>query len=107
VNNQSAGGITFRLDKVSGRVFGLASCPQRTYIGMGLCWKEMTVVELPKPAADSTIRYQLFAHGEGNRSILMINVLTGQTWQYGVDGPDKWTPLLEPIVLPQSFEIVK
>lgn len=99
--------VTFNLDKFTGRVFSLGSCPQRSYVGMGLCWKEMIVLELPKPAGDSAARYQIFAHGEGGRSILLINVLTGQTWQYGVDGPDKWTPLLEPVLLPQSFEVVK
>jgi hypothetical protein len=98
---------TFKVDKYTGRVFNLASCPQRSYIGMGLCWKEMIVLELPKPASDAVVRYQLFAHGEGNRGVLLINVVTGQTWQFGVDGPDKWTPLLDTIVLPQSFEVVK
>jgi hypothetical protein len=99
--------VTFNLDKYTGRVFNLSTCPQRSFVGVGLCWKEMVVLELPKAAGDSTPRYQIFAHGEGGRSILLINVVTGQTWQYGVDGPDKWTPLLETVVLPQSFEVVK
>lgn len=100
--------ITLRLDKYSGRIFYLTLCPQRNIIGSGLCWKETTVLELPKPGNDNTAKYQIFAQGEANRFILLINNLSGQTWQLALeDGLHKWTPLLDQVTLPQSFEIVR
>jgi hypothetical protein len=100
--------ITLRLDKFTGRVFYLTTCPQRNVIGSGLCWKETTVLELPKPATDGAVRYQLFAQGETNRHVLLFNNVTGQTWQLGLeDGLYKWTPFLDAVNLPQSFEIVR
>lgn len=106
-NSLSGSYFTFRLDRTTGRVYQLAQCPQRTYIGLGTCWKEMIVLELPKPINDAVARYQIFVQGDPGRAVMLLNTLTGQTWQHGVDGADKWTPLLETVVLPQSFEIVK
>lgn len=106
-NLYPAGHFTFRLDKFTGRIFQLGSCPQRSYIGSGLCWKEMTVLELPKPVADNTAKYQIFIQGEGGRSVMLINTLTGQTWQHGKDGAEMWTPFLDQITLPQSYEVIK
>jgi len=99
--------LTFRLDKYTGRIFQLGGCPQKTFIGTGLCWKEMTIIELPKNTGDGLPRYQIFVSGERERNILLMNVVSGQTWQYGVEAADRWTPLLDPIVLPQSFEIIR
>ena len=102
------GNITLRLDKFSGRVFYLTGCPQRNVIGTGLCWKETIVLELPKPSNDSIAKFQIFAQGDATKFTLLINNLTGQTWQLGMeDGIHKWTPLLDPVPLPQSFEIVR
>ena len=102
------GSLTLRLDKYTGRVFFLTLCPQRNIIGNGSCWKETTVLELPKPANDSAVKFQIFSQAEAARSLLLINNITGQTWQLGVeDGIYKWIPFIEPITLPQSFEIVR
>ncbi|MEQ1603885.1 MAG: hypothetical protein ABL999_03370 [Pyrinomonadaceae bacterium] len=101
--------VTLRLDKYTGRVFLLSTCPQRNIIGIVPCWKETTVLELPKPAVDSTVKFQIFAQGEHNqRYILMINNISGQTWHLGIeDGIYKWTPFTDTVTLPQSFEIVR
>ncbi len=105
--NSSASLFTFRLDRYTGQIFQLSSCPQRSYVGNGPCWKEMYVLELPKPVGDSTPRYQIFIQGERGTRIFLINTSTGQSWQHGVDGADKWTPFLETVPLQQSFEVVK
>lgn len=103
-----SGFITLRLDKFTGKVFFMTLCPQRNVIGSGLCWKETTVLELPKPATDGAVRYQIFAQGEGGRHVVLFNTVSGQGWQLGMeDGLHKWTPFLDPVTLPQSFEIVR
>ncbi len=103
-----SGFITLRLDKFTGRVFYLTMCPQRNVIGTALCWKETTVLELPKPSTESSVQFQIFGQGEANRFVLLINNVTGQTWQLGLeDGIHKWTPLVDTVVLPQSYEVVK
>jgi hypothetical protein len=101
--------VTLRLDKYTGRVFWLSTCPQRNIIGIVPCWKETTVLELPKPANDNTVKFQIFVHGEDKgRNILLINNVSGQTWQLGIeDGLYKWTPFTDSVTLPQSFEIVR
>lgn len=104
--------VTLRLDKYTGRVFMLGGCPQRIIIGTVPCWKETTVLELPKPTNDNAVKFQIFIQGEtGSRSslsIFLINNISGQTWQFGVeDGIYKWTPFTDPITLPQSYEIVR
>lgn len=103
-----SGYVTLRLDKLSGRTFHMTLCPQRNIIGSALCWKETTVIELPKPTTDGAVRYQIFAQGEANRYIVLSNIVSGQSWQLGLeDGLYKWTPFVDPVVLPQSFEIVR
>ncbi|MFT3744745.1 MAG: hypothetical protein QM785_10705 [Pyrinomonadaceae bacterium] len=103
--------VTLRLDKFTGRVFWLSNCPQRIIIGLVPCWKETTVLELPKPSNDSTAKFQIFVQAGENgisRSILMMNNVSGQTWQFGIeDGIYKWTPFTDTITLPQSYEIVR
>lgn len=100
--------VTLRLDKYTGRVFLLSTCPQRNVIGTSPCWKETTVLELPKPGNENSAKYQIFILGETGSSILLINNISGQTWQLGVeDGIFKWTPFTDTVTLPQSFEIVR
>lgn len=106
-SNSPGSAFTFRLDRYSGQIYQLTSCPQRSYVGRGPCWKEMFVLELPKPAGDASPRYQIFIQGETGRAFFLINNYSGQTWQHGLDGADKWTPFLETVVLQQSFEVVK
>ena len=100
--------MTLRLDKYTGRVFWLSQCSQRSNIGVGQCWKETIVLELPKPNSESSVRYQIFAQSGNNRLLLLIDTTTGKTWQLGIeDGLYKWTPLIDTVPLPQSFEIVR
>lgn len=100
--------ITLRLDKYTGRVFNLTACPQRSFIGTGPCWKETTVIELPKPGNDNAVKFQIFAQGEGGKSLMLINNITGQTWQLILEEQIyKWIPFLDTIPLPQSFEIIR
>ncbi len=106
-HSKSSGVTTMRLDKSTGRVFSISGCPQKTFIGTGLCWKEMTILELPKNNNDGVPRYQIFVGGTVAKYIFLMNIASGQTWQLGVEASDRWTPLLETIILPQSFEIVR
>lgn len=100
--------VTLRLDKYTGRVFLLSQCPQRSNIGVGQCWKETIVLELPKPSSESSVRYQIFGQSGNNRLLLLLDTTTGKTWQFGIeDGLYKWTPLIDTVTLPQSFEIVR
>lgn len=101
--------VTLRLDKYTGRVFILGGCPQRIIIGTGPCWKETTVLELPKPGNDNAVKFQIFIQGDmGQRNILLMNNISGQTWQLGVEeGIYKWTPFTDNVTLPHSYEIVR
>ncbi len=98
--------LTLRLDKYTGRIFQIKGCPQKTFVGTGLCWTEMTILDLPRNSSDGVPRYQIFVSGDG-KHIFLINIINGQTWQHGVEAADRWTPLLDTVVLPQSFEIVR
>ncbi len=101
----SRGLMTLRLDKNTGRVFRFSGCPQKTFIGTGQCWKEMTILDLPKNSNDGVARYQIVIGNSLARYILLLNVTTGETWIY--ESEDRWTPLLDTVMLPQPFEIVK
>lgn len=98
---------TLRLDRYTGRVFQIGSCPLRGLVGTGLCWREMLVLELPKNSVDGVVLYQLFMSGERERYIFLMNTITGQTWQLGVEAPDRWSRLVDTMVLPDSFDVIR
>ena len=104
--NFGGGGVsvTMRLDKNTGRIYQLAACPLKNIVGSGLCWKEMIVLELPRSVGDSTPRYQIFTGGDREKYLLLINTQTGKTWQHGSEG---WSPLLDTVTLPQSFDLIR
>lgn len=85
---------TFRLDRYSGTVHRLATCPKDDSLASRLCWKEMTVVDLPKGSTVFRPRFQIFINGPA-RLITLMQVETGQTWQYGIEPTDKWYPFIE------------
>lgn len=87
---------TFRLDKLNGTVSRLASCPRIARSGSGMCWKEMTVIDQPKTTANGQPHYQIYFSGGSNPVIFLLNIDSGQTWQYGVEGFEKWSPFAEP-----------
>ena len=99
--------LTFRLDRYTGRIFQMSSCQQRGLTSNGICWKETLILELPRNTNDGMPRYQLFMSGESSRHVFLMNIITGQTWQYGVEATDRWSPLTESINLQQSFEVIK
>ncbi len=87
-------GTTFRLDRYSGTIHRLGDCPKDDSFGSRRCWKEMIVVDLPRSAASSRPRYQIFINGP-LKMITLMQIETGRTWQYGVDPEDKWHPFIE------------
>ncbi|MBV9217625.1 MAG: hypothetical protein JO053_15765 [Acidobacteria bacterium] len=89
----------FRLDRYTGQVFRLTNCPKDAKIGSEKCWKEMLVIDLPHSGAVGQPRFQIFVGGTP-QLILLLQVDTGATWQYGIDDPDKWYPLLDTVFLP-------
>ncbi len=84
---------TFRLDKFSGQVHRLGDCPKVGIIASQKCWKEMIVIDLPAGMA-ARPRYQIAINGL-LRMMMLINVETGQTWQYGIEPTDKWHPFVD------------
>lgn len=99
--------LTFRLDRYTGRIFQMSSCQQKGLTTSGLCWKETLILELPRNSNDGVPRYQIFMGAEGQRYVFLMNTITGQTWQYGIEAPDRWSPLTESVNLQQSFEIIR
>jgi hypothetical protein len=85
---------TFRLDRYSGIIHRLATCPKDDSIASRMCWKEMNVVDLPRGAVASRPRYQIVINGP-LKMIMLLQIETGQTWQYGIDPADKWYPFIE------------
>ena len=87
---------TFRLDKFTGQIHRLATCPKDDSIGSERCWKEMTIIDLPKisPGAATQVRFQIIVNNQ-LRLITLFNIATGQSWQYGIEPLDRWYPFIE------------
>lgn len=86
--------VTFRLDKFTGTIHRLATCPKDDSTGSNKCWKEMEIVDSPKAAASTKIRFQIVVD-PALKSIFLLQIDTGKTWQFGVDPLDKWHPFVE------------
>lgn len=94
------GSQTLKLDKYTGQIFQLGSCPKDAKVGSARCWKEMEVIDLPRSRGESRPRFQLYLSGQ-LRTIFMLNLENGETWQLGADGIiDKWFPFLADVPLP-------
>ncbi|MEP6788822.1 MAG: hypothetical protein ABJB40_10355 [Acidobacteriota bacterium] len=85
---------TFRLDKYTGRVHRLATCPKDDSLGSDKCWKEMNVIDLPKIGAANRPRYQIVINVP-LKLIMLMQTDTGQSWQYGIEPMDRWYPFTE------------
>jgi hypothetical protein len=87
--------VTFRLDRYTGQIHRLSTCPKDDSIGSNLCWKEMTVVNPMKGDLANRPRFQILMLN-AQKMILLQNVETGNSWQYGIDPQtDRWFPFLE------------
>ncbi len=53
----------------------------------------MVVVDLPSGIVPR-IRYQIVINGV-LKMIMLLQVETGQTWQYGIEPTEKWYPFVE------------
>ena len=84
---------TFRLDKFTGNIDRLGTCPKDDGFGSNKCWKEMIVFDLPKAVAAKT-RYQIIINGPLKLTMLM-QIDTGRSWQFGVDPQERWYPFIE------------
>jgi len=87
-------GVTFRLDKFTGRIDRLGTCPKDDTIGSNRCWKEMIVLELPKTAPAAQTRYQIVINGPLRLTMLM-QTDTGRAWQWGLDREERWYPFID------------
>ena len=87
--------VTFRLDKFTGTIHRLGTCPKDDSIGSDKCWKEMIVVDQPKSALTGRIRFQIVSGGSSPKNTFLLQIDTGKTWQFGVDPLDKWHPFIE------------
>jgi len=85
---------TFRLDKYTGRIHRLTTCPKDDSVGSEKCWKEMNVVDLPKTGPANRPRYQIIINVP-LKLIMLMQVETGQSWQYGIEPLDRWYPFTE------------
>ena len=54
---------TFRLDKWTGVIDRLGTCPRDDGYGSKLCWKEMTVLDISKAAQSGKPHYQIIVNG--------------------------------------------
>lgn len=87
--------LTFRLDKFTGSIHRLSTCPKDDSIGSDRCWKEMIVIDQPRTANTGRIRFQIVVNGSSPRGIYLMQIDTGRTWQYGIEREDKWHPFIE------------
>jgi len=87
--------LTFRLDKFSGSIHRLGTCPKDDSVGSDKCWKEMIVLDLGRAPVGNRIRYQIVVNGSTARSIFLLQIDTGKTWQYGIEREDKWHPFID------------
>lgn len=85
---------TFRLDKFTGNIDRLGTCPKDDSYGSNKCWKEMIVLELPKGAATARPRYQIIINGPLKLTMLM-QIDTGRSWQFGIDPQERWYPFID------------
>jgi hypothetical protein len=85
---------TFRLDKYSGKIHRLTTCPRDDSEGSALCLKEMTVVDPIKGPFASRVRFQIYIDTL-SRMTLLLDLETGKAWQFGIDPLEKWHPFLE------------
>ncbi len=86
--------VTFRLDKFTGTIDRLGTCPKDDGFGSNKCWKEMVVLELPRVAPAAKPRYQIIINVPSKLTILM-QIDTGRSWQLGVDPQDRWSPFID------------
>lgn len=86
--------LTFRLDKFTGTVHRLGTCPKDDGYGSDKCWKEMIVVDQPRSANAGRARYQLVINNVA-RTIFLLQIDSGRSWQYGIDPEGKWWPFIE------------
>lgn len=87
-------GTTFRLDRFSGLIHRLGTCPTDDGVASKKCWKEMIVVDIPKITLADRPRFQIIINGAQKLTTLM-HIETGQTWQYGIEPTGKWYPFVE------------
>ena len=73
VQSPISSGLTFRLDKYTGRVWQLVKTKD------DFAWQSMPAVDLPQ-STDFRVRYQIFASGIVASNIFLLNIETGQTW---------------------------
>ena len=86
--------VAFRLDKFTGTVDRLGTCPKDDGFGSNKCWKEMVVLEIGKSAGATKTRYQIVINVPSRLTIL-LQIDTGRTWQLGVDPQDRWSPFID------------
>lgn len=86
--------VTFRLDKWSGTVDRLGTCPKDDGFGSNKCWKEMVVLDLQKAAPPSRTRYQIIINIPSRLTMLM-QIDTGRVWQWGLDREERWYPFID------------
>jgi hypothetical protein len=84
---------TFRLDRYSGTIHRLGTCPKDDSIGSKRCWKEMRVVDPGRPSAGRP-GYQIVINGP-LRLIMLLHIDSGKTWEYGLEPEDKWHPFVD------------
>lgn len=87
-------GVIFRLDKFSGTIDRLGTCPKDDGYGSNKCWKEMIVLELPKTAPAARPRYQIVINGP-QRLTMLLQIDTGKAWQWGIDREERWYPFID------------
>lgn len=86
--------VAFRLDKFTGTVDRLGTCPKDDGFGSSKCWKEMVILELAKPTGATKTRYQIVINVPA-RLTMLLQIDTGRTWQLGVDPQDRWSPFID------------
>jgi len=87
-------GTTFRLDKYTGVIDRLGTCPKDDGYGSKLCWKEMIVLEPSTSAPVGRNRYQIIVNGP-LKLTLLLQIDTGRVWQYGIDPQERWFPFID------------
>lgn len=88
------GSTTFRLDKFTGRGYRLATCAKDDGFGSDKCWKEMNVIDLPKQTSVNKPLYQIVIDTQ-QKFIMLLQVETGRSWQYGIEPMDRWYPFVD------------
>ena len=86
--------VTFRLDKYTGVIDRLGTCPKDDGYGSKLCWKEMIVLEPSKGVSTGRPRYQIIINGPLKLTML-LQIDTGRMWQFGIDPQERWFPFID------------